>query len=93
MASSGALSAFPAAALIFLPLSSAPPGLLRLPPLVRSLLLALRPWGLQLTLYSTRLLPLIRAPLRPLLLVCRAWLLPLLLVCRAPLLRRGLDRD
>ncbi len=67
MDNTGFLSAFPAAPLIFLlPLSAAPPGLLLLTPIGRSLLLALRPWRLHFTLYSTWPLPVIldrRAPL------------------------------
>lgn len=67
MDNTGFLSAFPAAPLVsLLPLSAAPPRLLLLTPIVRSLLLALRSRCLHLTLYSTWTLPLIfdrRAPL------------------------------
>jgi hypothetical protein len=65
---SGFLSALPAAPLVsLLSLSAAPPLLLLLTPLVRSLLLALRLRCLHLTLYSTGPLPMI--------LDCRATLL------------------
>ena len=103
----GLIIAFPASFLIFLlPLALAPLGLLRLPSILRSLLLALRSWCLLLTLYPSWLLLLLlycrasllplflycRASLLPLFLYCRASLLPLFLYCRASLLRRGLVR-
>jgi len=84
MDTSGLIIAFPASFFIFLlALPVASLGLRRLPPILQSLFLALRPWRLLLTLYSPWLLPLFLG---------RASLLPLILHCRASLLRRGLVR-
>jgi hypothetical protein len=60
MEKSGLIIASPASFLIFvLPLTVVPLGLLRFPPVMRFLFLALRPWGLLLTLCSPWLPPLI----------------------------------
>ena len=68
MEKSGLIIASPASFLIFvLPLTVVPPGILRFTPVMRSLLLALRPWGLLFTLCPRWLLPAI--------LDCRAALL------------------
>ena len=68
MDTSGLIIAFPASFFIFLlALPVASLGLLRLPPILRSLFLPLRPWRLLLTLCSPWRLPLI--------LDCRALLL------------------
>jgi hypothetical protein len=60
MDKSGLIIALPASVLILLlPLLMAPVGLLRLPFILRSLFLALRPWWLLLALCRPLLLPLI----------------------------------